>query len=178
MAEIFGARGIMNCERNLLMSGICVLLLVLLTGMGSAQEKGHNRQSVCSAPHPESICSTSNTCGSSSTPCTVDVKRTAASAASIASVADAKANTAFCVKSGTKVTWQSLSKETGFVIDFGSSSPFEPSGAILGGYDRSKTVVAKSPGCFKYLTGACVSGATYGMCDSVESDLIVVSEAD
>ena len=169
----------MNSKYSLRIGCVCVLAsAILLSSGGRAQEKRHSRKSVCSAPHPESICSTSNTCGSTSTPCMVDVKRAADSAASIANVADAKANTPFCIKSGTKVTWQSLSKDTGFVIDFGSSSPFDPPGAILGGSDRSTTVVAKSPGCFKYSTGACVSGAIYGMCDSVENDLIIVGGAD
>lgn len=169
----------MNSTYSLRIGCVSVLAsAILLSSGGRAQEKRHSRKSVCSAPHPESICSTSNTCGSTSTSCMVDVKRTSDSAASIANVADAKANTPFCIKSGTKVTWQSLSKDTGFVIDFGSSSPFDPPGAILGGSDRSTTVVAKSPGCFKYSTGACVSGAVYGMCDSVESDLIIVGGAD
>ena len=169
----------MSFEHDLRTGYLWLLAAVILLSIaGSAEEKQRSRKSVCSAPHPESICSNSNTCGSASTPCMVDVKRTAASTASIASVSDPKANTPFCIKSGTKVTWQSLSKDTGFVIDFGSSSPFEPAGTILGGSDRSATVVAKSPGCFKYSTGACVSGATYGMCDSVESDLIIVGGAD
>ena len=165
----------MNSTYSLRSGCVCVLASAILLSIGGrAQEKSHSRKSACSAPHPESICSTSNTCGSTSTPCMVDVKRTSDSAASIASVVDAKANTPFCVKTGTKVTWQSLSKDTGFVIDFGPSSPFDHEGAILGGSDRSTTVVAKSPGCFKYSTGACVSGSIYGMCDSVESDLIIV----
>jgi hypothetical protein len=164
----------MSSEHNLGIRYIWVLAAVILLSIAGSAEEKHNKKSVCSAPHPESICSSSNTCGSASAPCMVDVKRTAASAASIAGVSEPKANTPFCVKSGTKITWQSLSKETGFVIDFGSSSPFEPPGAILGGSDRSATVVAKSPGCFKYSTGACVSGAIYGMCDSVENDLIIV----
>jgi hypothetical protein len=169
----------MSSKHDLGIGYIGVLATVILLGIaGSAQEKQQSRKSACSTPHPESICSSSNTCGSASTPCMVDVKRTAASTASIASVADPKANTPFCIKSGTKVTWRSLSKDTGFVIDFGSASPFEPAGTILGGSDRSATVVAKSPGCFKYSTGACVSGATYGMCDSVDSDLIIVGGAD
>jgi len=169
----------MSSEPDLGIRCIWVLAAtILLSIVGSAQEKQHNRKSVCSAPHPESICNSSNTCGSASTPCMVDVKRTAASTASIARVSDPKANTPFCVKSGTKVTWQSLSKDTGFVVDFGSSSPFEPAGTILGGSDRSTTVVAKNPGCFKYSTGACASGATYGMCDSVDSDLIIVGGSD
>jgi len=104
----------------------------------------------------------------------VDVKRTSDSAAAVAGIANPKANAPFCVKTGTKVTWQSLSKDTGFVIDVGSRSPFDPPGAVIGGSDRSVTVVAKKPGCYKYSTGACVSGAIYGMCDSVEGDVIVV----
>lgn len=151
-----------------------LLLLVLFSESGIAQDKRHsNRKSVCTVPHPESICNDNNICGSNGE-CTIDVKRTADSAASIASIADAKANAPFCVKTGTKITWHSLSKNTGFVIDPGPASPFDPPGAIIGGSDRSVTVVAKNPGCFKYSTGACVSGATYGMCDSADADVVVV----
>lgn len=63
-------------------------------------------------------------------PCTVDVKRTPASASSTASVREPKAR-------------QSSSRNTGFVVDFGSSSPFEPSGTIIGGPDRSVTLSRK-----------------------------------
>jgi len=152
-----------------------LLTLLLLVTPGVAPAKHHARhQNVCSAPHPESMCNESNTCGSASTPCMVDVKRASDSAAAVAGIANPKANALFCVKAGTKVTWQSLSKDTGFVIDFGATSPFDPPGAAIGGSDRSVTVVAKKPGCFKYSAGACVSGAIYGMCDSVENDVIVV----
>lgn len=170
----------MNRDRSSMMVYGCVLgLLILCAGLGTAQDKHHgDRKSVCEAPHPESICGANNTCGSPAAPCSVDVKRTADSAATIANISESKANAPFCVKSGTKVTWHSLSKNTGFVIDFGSSSPFDHPDAIIGGSDRAVTVLAKNPGCFKYSTGACVSGAVYGMCDSVEADLIVVGGTD
>jgi hypothetical protein len=166
----------MNIQRKFESRGLWLLMtLLLLAAPGVAQGKHHSHhQSVCSASHPESMCNESNTCGSASIPCKVDVKRTSDSATAVASIADPKANAPFCVRAGTKVTWQSLSKDTGFVIDFGATSPFDPPGAAIGGSDRSVTVVAKRPGCFKYSTGACVSGATYGMCDSVEGDVIVI----
>lgn len=168
----------MNIQRtlSLSLSGIVLLGLLLLHGPTVAGQHKQNsaRKSVCTAAHPESMCGANNTCGSSSSPCTVDVKRTADSAATKVNLADAKDNALFCVKSGTKVIWQSESKNTGFVIDFGSSTPFDPPGTVIGGSDRSVTVVAKTPGCFKYSTGACMSGATYGMCDSVDGDVIVL----
>src|SRR5215469_14883665 len=116
----------MNRNFGRVIGRTCVLgVLVLSVSSGSTQEKRHRiYKSVCTVPHPESICTSSNTCGSDGGACSVDVKRTASSAAAVASVADAKDNAPFCVKAGTKVTWQSLSKNTGFVIDLGSSSPF------------------------------------------------------
>jgi plastocyanin len=166
----------MSTQPTTIIGCLGVLGFLLLHGAaGIAQHKQHNdRKSACAAPHPESVCSENNTCGSSSAPCTVDVKRTGDSTTAKASTPDAKDNALFCVKSGTKVTWQSESKNTGFVIDFGSSSPFDPPGTVIGGSDRSVTVVAKTPGCFKYSTGACVSGAIYGMCDSVDGDIIIL----
>jgi plastocyanin len=166
----------MSIQRSLFISGIVVSGLLLLHGPTVVgQHKPTNvRKSACTTAHPESMCSANNTCGSSSSPCMVDVKRTSDSAATRASITDAKDNALFCVKTGTKVTWQSESKNTGFVIDFGASSPFDPPGTVIGGSDRSVTVVAKTPGCFKYSTGACMSGATYGMCDSVDGDVIIL----
>jgi hypothetical protein len=61
------------------------------------------------------------------------------------------------------------------VVDVGPASPFEPAGAIIGGSDRSVSVVAKRTGCFKYSAGACQSGATYGMCDTANAELIVTN---
>ncbi len=67
----------------------------------------------------------------------------------------------------------SSSKNTGFVIDFGSSDPFDHEGAIMGGADRPITVVAKHPGCYTYSIGACTAGTVYGMCGNADVQLIV-----
>src|SRR5206468_8916626 len=99
----------------------------------------------CSEPNPAQLCTAANTCGSASSPCTVDVKRTADSASSTPSIPNAKGNSLFCVKVGTTVKWISSEKENGVVVDVGTSSPFDPAGAIIGGSDRSVSVVAKRP---------------------------------
>ncbi|HXY08371.1 MAG TPA: hypothetical protein VEI52_11055 [Terriglobales bacterium] len=148
-----------------------MLLIVTLSGYSASEERN---KYICSEPNPESMCTAKNTCGSATAPCTIDVKRTADSAAVTPDIPGAKSNAPFCVKSGTTITWKSLSKNTGFVVDFGPSAPFEPAGAaIIGGSDRSPSVVAKKPGCYKFSTGACVSGAAYGMCASVDTELVV-----
>jgi plastocyanin len=147
-----------------------LMLPVLLSNI-NAQSKGNKY--VCSEPNPAQMCSTANTCGSSSSPCSVDVKRTADSASSTPSIPNAKGNSLFCVKVGTTVKWNSTGKDNGFVVDVGPASPFEPAGAIIGGSDRSVSVLAKRPGCFKYSAGACQSGATYGMCGTADAELII-----
>jgi hypothetical protein len=63
-------------------------------------------------------------------------------------------------------------------LDFGSSSPFESGeAAIIGGSDRTVSVVAKNQGCYKFSVGACIAGAIYGMCAEGNADL-VISPAD
>lgn len=148
-----------------------LLLFIVCAIYAAAQSK--SSKYVCSEPNPTQLCNASNTCGSDSAPCTVDVKRTADGASSTPSIANAKSNTLFCVKVGTSVTWKSTGKDIGFVVDVGPSSPFEPSGAIIGGSDRAVSVVAKTPGCYKYSAGACMSGAVYGMCGTADAKFIV-----
>jgi hypothetical protein len=145
---------------------------LLLTAQSQSQSKASKY--ACSEPHPAQLCTAANTCGSGSTACSVDVKRTADGASSTPAIPDAKGNALFCVKVGTKVTWKSTEKDNGFVVDVGPSSPFDPPGAIIGGSDRVVSVVAKRTGCFNYSAGACRSGATYGMCDTANAKLIVI----
>jgi len=147
----------------------CLLLSSLM--VAQEQQRGSEKY-LCSEPHPETICTAKNTCGSTSTPCTVDIKRTASSASATPAIPEAKSNEPFCVKAGTTVTWRSASKNTGFVVDFGPDTPFGME-AIIGGSDRAVSAVAKKPGCYKYSAGACVSGSIYGMCASVETELII-----
>ena len=147
-------------------------LLLLLAGFAAAQSL--DSKDACSEPNPEQLCKAANMCGSASSPCTVDVKRTSDGASTTASMPNAKSNAAFCVKVGTTITWKSTSKDIGFLIDVGPDSPFEPSGSIIGGSDRSVSVVAKKPGCHKYSAGACMSGAIYGMCGSRTGEVIII----
>jgi hypothetical protein len=155
--------------------GLVLFPLTLMAGYLTAKEL-HRDDSryLCSETNPGSMCNASTRCGSNSTACIADIKRTSDSASVTPSIPGAKPNAPFCVKVGTTVTWQSTSKKTGFVLDFGDSSPFDtPGGAIMGGSDRAVSVVAKRPGCFKYSVGACVAGAIYGMCDSKETEIVV-----
>ena len=117
-------------------------VLAMATHMSASGLNGDNKNSskyVCSETNPGSMCNASTTCGSTTSACTVDVKRSGGNSASAtASIPNAKGNASFCVKVGTTVTWQSGSKNTGFVLDFGPSSPFDvPDGTIIGGAGSS-----------------------------------------
>ena len=140
--------------------GLVLFLVTLTAGYLKAKElRSDNDKYLCSETNPGSMCNASTTCGSSSTPCIADVKRTSDSASVTPSIPDAKSNAPFCVKVGTTVTWQSSSKKTGFVLDFGDASPFDtPDGAIIGGSDRAVSVVAKRPGCFDLPLGLASRG--------------------
>jgi hypothetical protein len=155
-----------------------LLAVFLLGNIGVAQQKRANNKYVCAEAKPAQMCNAGNTCGSASEPCSVDIKRTAAASSSNPSIPNAKGNAPFCVKLGTTVTWQSTSKNTGFVVDFGPSSPFDQGATIIGGSDRSVSTVAKKEGCFKYSAGACVSGAIYGMCGDSNTELIVMGASN
>src|SRR5277367_2308588 len=150
------------------------MFLMLPSLLSNAAAQSKTSKYVCSEPKPAQLCTAANTCGSGSTACSVDVKRTSASATATPSIAGAKGNALFCVKVGTTVTWKSTEKDNGFVVDVGPSSPFDPPGAIIGGSDRSISVVAKRTGCFNYSAGACRSGAIYGMCDTATAKVIVI----
>jgi len=154
-------------------SGLLLLALLLMSSYVAARgpQRGGGKY-VCAETNPETMCSAATTCGSASAPCTVDIKRTANAASVTPGIAGAKSNAPFCVKVGTTVTWNSSSKNVGFVLDFGPSSPFDQ-GTIIGGSDRSVSAVAKRAGCYKFSAGACVSGAIYGMCGQTSSELIV-----
>ena len=152
----------------------CALLLLpvlLLASFAAAEDqKKVSSNDVCSQASPASLCNASNTCGSA---CMVDVKRTSHSSSATPNVPGAKGNGIFCVKAGSTVTWQSTAKNTGFLIDFGGSSPFDPPGTITGGTEKSVPVVAKTPGCYKYNFTASNSNAIYGMGKAAQGALIV-----
>lgn len=150
---------------------------VLLTGYLQGREKKKLKNDICSAANGKNICTDSNTCGSATTVCEIDVKRSGNdSATATPSFSGAKSNAPFCVKAGTTITFKSTSKNTGFVVDFGNSSPFDSGAVVMGGDDRPRSVQAKKPGCYTYSVGACTAGAIYGMCGEDVVQLVVSSK--
>jgi hypothetical protein len=151
--------------------GLLLLPVLLLASFAAAEDKKKDSNDVCSQPSPASMCNAGNTCGSN---CSINVKRTAKSSSATPNIAGAKGDGFFCVKTGTTVTWQSDAKNTGFLIDFGGNSPFDPPGTITGGSEKAVPVVAKTAGCFKYNFSASNSSAIYGMSKAAQSQIIVI----
>ncbi|MGA7318157.1 MAG: hypothetical protein WBX22_29800 [Silvibacterium sp.] len=75
-----------------------------------------------------------------------------------------KGSFTFCVKVDTSIIWHSDTKQQNFVVDMGPNEPFDPPGDIIGGSDKTATVRAKAPGCYRFCAGAYLSGDVYGMC--------------
>lgn len=165
-----------NVRSRIACQTVILLILVILTTFAFADKKATSKYA-CSESNPASLCNAENTCGSSSDTCTIDVKRTANAASATPNIAKPKGNALFCVKQGTPVVWKSTQKNTGFVVDFGPASPFEPQDTIIGGSNRDVSVAAKEPGCYKYSVGACISGAAYGMCGSGDAEAVVLPSA-
>jgi hypothetical protein len=158
--------------KNLALKRTAILLpLIMVTSLGMAQKKS---KYACDEPNPEQLCNAGNTCGAPSQTCSVQVKRTANGASATPNLPGAKGNALFCIHTGATVHWVSDAKDTGFVIDLGPTSPFDPAGPLIGGADKDVPVVAKRNGCFKYTVGACKSGAIYGMCANGTGEVIVI----
>jgi len=165
----------MKVYRYLAAASFLIVLPLLVTSFIVGQDsKKKVKNGVCSSSNPASICAEANTCGATSSPCTIDIRRSGSNYATAKpSIPDAKANKPFCVKVGTTVTFSTSSKNTGFVIDFGKDNPFDHEGSIIGGADRPITVIAKHPGCYTYSVGACTPGTVSGMCGNANTQLII-----
>jgi len=142
--------------------GLVFLALLMASVYVGAGEK-KSKKTFCSIPNPEQLCSAKNTCGSAGSPCVLEVKRSVlevkrtgggTDASVTPNIPDFDKDSAICINSGTNVTWQGAGKNTGVMVDFGATSPFDPPGTIMGGSDRPVTVVAKRAGCFRYTVGA------------------------
>lgn len=162
----------MQMHRIFVFGSVVFVLCAICTPGFQAQNK--KSKYACSEPDPSSVCNAANTCGSSSQPCSVDVKRTADAASATPDIPGAKGNSTFCVKVGTNVTWKSNTKHQGFIVDMGPTSPFDPPDDIVGGSAKSVTVNAKIPGCYQFFAGACLSGAIYGMCGNGTAELLII----
>ena len=150
---------------------VAIATMILLLGGSVAQAKS---KYIRDEPKPEDMCNAANTCGSASSVCTLDVRKSGNGSTVKPSVPNAKNNQFFCIKAGTTVVWMTSSKNTGFMISFGTDSPFDPDNPILGGGSKSVTVKAQNPGCYKYDAGAFYSGAVYGMSSGSKPELVIL----
>jgi len=157
-----------NIWRALLLLS-CVVLLSCATAQAQKKSKY-----VCDEAQPESLCNAANTCGSASSPCTIDITRSADSSNVRPGIPNAKNNQLFCIKAGTTVVWMSSKKNNGFMVSFGTDSPFDPDTPIMGGGKKQVTTTASTPGCYKYDAGAFRSGTVYGMSGGSKSELVIL----
>jgi len=150
---------------------LVVFSLMFSVAVSHAQKKG---KYACQEEQPESLCSQTNTCGSESTACTIDVLRSGDSSNVKPGIADAKNNHLFCIKSGTEVIWMTSKKNTGFMVSFGPDSPFDPDDPIMGGTKKQVKRKAVTPGCYTYDAGASISGTIYGMSGGSRRELVIL----
>lgn len=155
------------------LSASCVVIATTLLLLSATLTEAKSKY-VCDEPKPEDMCNTANTCGSASEVCTINVRKSGDGSNVKPSVPNAKNNQFFCIKTGTTVVWMTSSKNTGFMISFGTDSPFEPDDPITGGGSKPRTVKAKTPGCYKYDAGAFYSGAVYGMSGGSKPELVIL----
>jgi hypothetical protein len=160
-------------QRLAVVLGALLILPLLANGRPATQGQPKVANDVCAAGNTSGVCSAPNTCGSAASACEVDINRTVRAASATPNIPNAKKNAAFCVKVGTTITFKSAAKNTGFVLDFGNSSPFDSGPAVMGGSDRPVSVVAKKPGCYTYSVGACIAGSIYGMCSEAAAQIVV-----
>jgi hypothetical protein len=163
----------MKMQRFTSFSAVLVLSCVVLLTFTAAQAQKKSKY-VCDEPDPAILCTAANTCGSASAPCTVDITRAGSSSNVKPGIPNAKNNQFFCVKAGTTVVWMTSNKNTGFMVSFGTDSPFIPDDPIVGGGSKQVSVKAGTPGCYKYDAGAFYSGATYGMSGGSKPELVIV----
>ena len=159
----------MRTQKQLATVLIVSCIVLLACGLTQARSRF-----ACNEPDPASLCTADNTCGSATNPCTVNITKSGSSANVRPSVPNARNNQLFCVKKGTTVIWMTSNRNTGFMISFGTDSPFEPDDPIIGGANKQVTVKAAVPGCFKYDVGAFYSGAIYGMGGGSKPELVIL----
>lgn len=154
---------------SVLLLSCCIVLLNFATAQVQKKSKY-----VCDEEQPETRCNLANTCGSASSSCTINVTRGASFANVKPGIPDAKNNQFFCIKAGTTVVWKSSNKNNGFMISFGTDSPFDPDGPIMGGGQKQVRTIATTAGCYKYDAGAFRSGTVYGMSGGSKPELVIL----
>ena len=149
------------------------LSCVLLVNCVNARAQRKSKYS-CEETQPETLCNAANTCGSTSSACKIDIRRGASSANVKPGLPNAKDNQLFCIKAGTTVVWMSSNQHNGFMVSFGTDSPFDPDDPIMGGGKKQVKTKASTPGCYKYDAGAFRSGTVKGMSGGSKGELIIL----
>ena len=147
----------------------CVVLLSCATALAQKKSKY-----LCQEKQPENLCNAANTCGSESSQCTVDITRSASSSNVKPGVPNAKNDQFFCIKAGTTVVWKSSNKNHGFMVSFGTDSPFDPDTPIMGGGMKPVRTKASTPGCYRYDVGTFRSGTVYGMSSGDKGEFVIL----
>jgi hypothetical protein len=160
-------------EQSNIWSSLFVLSCLVLLSCVIAQAQKKSKY-VCDEAQPETMCNAANTCGSPSSPCMIDIRRGGHSANVKPGIPNAKDNQLFCIKAGTTVVWKSSNKNNGFMVSFGTDSPFDPDDPIMGGGKKQVKTIASTPGCYKYDAGAFRSGTVYGMSGGTKSELVIL----
>ena len=164
----------MNAQQRLYIWSRLILFSYVAASTCAPTHAQKKSRYACEDTDKAMLCSAANTCGSVSTTCTVDVRRSANSANVKPVIPNAKNNQLFCVKVGTTVVWMSSNKNNGFMVSFGTDSPFDPDGPIVGGAKKPVTTKASTAGCYKYDVGAFRSGTVYGMSGGSRPELVIV----
>jgi plastocyanin len=159
----------MRTQKRIVTTLIVVFIVLLACGLAQAKSKY-----ACDEPDPASLCNAANTCGSASAPCTIDITKAGNSSNVRPGIPNAKDNQFFCIRKGTTVVWMTSNKNTGFMVSFGTDSPFDPDDPIIGGANKQITVKANTPGCYKYDAGAFYPGAIYGMSGGSKPELVIL----
>jgi len=154
-------------------SALLLLSVIVLLSSTTAQAQKKSKY-VCDEEQPERMCNAANTCGSPSSVCTIDITRGSDSANVKPVIPNAKNNKLFCIKAGTTVVWMSSNKNNGFMVSFGTDSPFDPDEPIRGGGKKQVTTKAVTPGCYKYDASAFRSGTVYGMSGGSKPELVIL----
>jgi plastocyanin len=161
----------MRTQRQLSTLLIVICMVLLACAVAQAQKKS---KYVCDEANPAGMCNAANTCGSASAPCTIDITKSGSSSNVKPGIPNAKNNQFFCIAKGTTVVWMTSNKNTGFMVSFGTDSPFDPDDPIIGGANKQITVKANTPGCYKYDAGAFYPGAIYGMSGGSKPELVIL----
>jgi|SRR6201987_2358291 plastocyanin len=165
---------IMKTKQQWGLGGTFLLLLcVLLLNCATARAQKKSKYS-CEETQPEALCNAANTCGSASSACKIDIRRGAYSANVKPGIPNAKDNQLFCIKAGTTVVWMTSNQNNGFMVSFGTDSPFDPDDPIMGGAKKQVKTKASAPGCYKYDAGAFRSGTVKGMSGGSKGELIIL----